>query len=464
MPTVDDALNFAKSHIDQSLDRLFALLRIPSVSTDPAYHQDCVNAADWLVAELSELGFKASRRETDGKPMVLAHGGPEPGNGAGPHILFYGHYDVQPPDPLDLWNTPPFEPTIVDTPTGKQIVARGACDDKGQLLTFVEACRAYVGTTGALPLPMTILFEGEEESGSPSLGPFLEGHKDELKADVALVCDTGMWNRETPAITTRLRGLVADEIVIEAADRDLHSGMYGSAARNPIRLLARILAAIHDDTNKVMIPGFYEGVDELTPEIKAQWDGLGFDADGFLGEIGLSVPAGETDRSVLEQVWARPTAEINGIIGGYTGAGTKTVIPAKASAKITFRLVGNQDPDKIRENFQRFVRARVPADCTVTFLNDKSASPALELPLDSPYLANAREALAEEWGKEAALIGSGGSIPIVGDFKRELGMDSLLVGFGLDDDRLHSPNEKYDLRSFEGGIRSWIRILDRLAA
>jgi acetylornithine deacetylase/succinyl-diaminopimelate desuccinylase-like protein len=456
---LDAVLAAIDRNMDRSLERLFALLRIPSVSTDPAFAADCRRAADWLAQELAALGFDASVRSTKGRPMVVAHAG----NSGAPRVLFYGHYDVQPPDPLDLWETPPFEPRVVEANGRKQIVARGTADDKGQLMTFIEACRAFIEIEKKLPLPVTILFEGEEETGSPSLKPFLDANKAELKANVALVCDTDMWDADTPAITTMLRGLVLEEVIIHGADRDLHSGLFGGAAINPIRVLARVLADIHAADGSIAIPGFYDGVGELDPEVRKQWTELSFDECRFLGDLGLKRPAGEQGRNVLEQIWARPTCDVNGIVGGYTGEGSKTVIPARASAKVSFRLVGDQDPAAVREKFRAFVRERLPADCEAEFLSH-GASPALRLPLDSPYLAKARAALADEWGRPAVLKGSGGSIPIVGAFRQDLGMDSLLVGFGLDDDRIHSPNEKYDLKSFQKGARSWARILAALAS
>jgi acetylornithine deacetylase/succinyl-diaminopimelate desuccinylase-like protein len=283
-----------------------------------------------------------------------------------------------------------------------------------------------------------------------------------LKADFALVCDTNMWDTKTPAITTALRGLVYEEVRIHAANRDLHSGLYGGAAQNPIRVLTRILGVIHDDNGHITIPGFYDGVKELPPEVRRQWMALDFTPESFLKPIGLSVPAGETDRLLIEQVASRPTADINGIFGGYTGEGSKTVIPADASAKISFRLVEGQDPERIRAAFRDFVRARLPADCRAEFINYAGA-PAIALDWGMKPLALAQRALTQEWGRDALLIGSGASIPIVADFKRTLGLDTLLIGFGLDDDRIHSPNEKYDLTSFHKGIRSWARILAALA-
>jgi len=455
---LDQVLKSIDDNLPASLDRLFALLRIDSISTDPAYRESCRRAAGWLVDELTGIGFAASSRETPGHPIVVGHH-----ESAGPHVLFYAHYDVQPVDPLDLWGTPPFEPRIVTQLDGRQwIAARGASDDKGQLMTFLEAARAWKAVSGGLPARVTMLLEGEEESGSVNLRPFLKANAAELKADVALICDTGMWSRDRGAITTSLRGLVAEEVTITAANRDLHSGMYGGAARNPIRVLSAILAALHDATGRVTLSGFYDGVAELPADLKRQRDGLGFDAAGFLADVGLSIPAGEAGRSVLEQIWARPTAEVNGIVGGYTKPGFKTVIPSQASAKVSFRLVGDQDPAKVATSFREFVKARLPADCKADFIA-YAGSPAQRLPLDGPWLPRAVRALAAEWGKEPALMGAGGSIPVVGDFQKALGLNSVMVGFALDDDRIHSPNEKYDLTSFHGGIRSWARILAAFA-
>ncbi|MCO5129881.1 MAG: M20/M25/M40 family metallo-hydrolase [Xanthobacteraceae bacterium] len=448
---------------DRSLERLFKLLRIKSISADPAFAGDCKAAADYLAADIASLGFDAKVRPTGGHPAIVARPSAKSG-GARPHVLFYGHYDVQPVDPVELWRSPPFEPVVADHADGRKIiVARGAQDDKGQLMTFVEACRAWVAVTGSLPLDVTFLIEGEEEVGSKHLVGFLEINRNDLEADFALVCDTSMWDPDTPAITTALRGLVYDEVRITAADRDLHSGLFGGAAQNPIRVLTRILGALHDDSGRVTIPGFYDGVKDLPPDILAQWKALDLTPESFLKPIGLSLPAGEIDRLLIEQVFSRPTCDINGIFGGYTAEGSKTVIPSHATAKVSFRLVGGQDPDKIRAAFRDFVRARLPKDCRADFI-DHSGSPAVSLDWNMKPLAAAKQALTEEWGREAQLIGSGGSIPVVGDFKRVLGLDSVLVGFGLDDDNIHSPNEKYDLKSYRKGIRSWARILAALAA
>ncbi|MBT0956417.1 M20/M25/M40 family metallo-hydrolase [Alphaproteobacteria bacterium KMM 3653] len=451
--SLDPVLARIDADLPQAIARLQTLLRIPSISTDPAYKGDCDAAADHLVADLSELGFTASKRPTPGHPMVVAHT-----DGAGPHILFYGHYDVQPVDPLDLWDNDPFDPQVEDTPKGQVIRGRGSSDDKGQLMTFIEACRAWKAEHGTLPGKITIFLEGEEESGSPSLIPFLKENAEELKADIALICDTGLFADKVPAIVTQLRGLLGEEITIKGPSKDLHSGMFGGAAINPVRVLTRILASLHDDEGRITVPGFYDGVPELSNSLRASWENLRFDHEGFLGDVGLTTLAGEKGRMALEQLWSRPTCEINGIWGGYTGEGFKTVLPAEAHAKVSFRLVGSQDPHKLRESFRKMVSDMLPPDCTAEF-KAHGAGPAGHMDTSSPAFEQARSALSDEWGVEAAYVGCGGSIPIAGYFKTYLDMDAMLIGFGRDDDQIHSPNEKYDVESFHKGIRSWARIL-----
>jgi acetylornithine deacetylase/succinyl-diaminopimelate desuccinylase-like protein len=464
MTDLAPVLAAADQDFDQSLERLFDLCRIPSISTDPAHAVDCARAAAAIVADLSALGFEASVRPTPGRPMVVAHYTPKSATAKTPHVLFYGHYDVQPADPLELWTTPPFEPRRRKDKDGiERLYGRGTADDKGQFMTFVEAARAWIRATGSLPIKATFLIEGEEESGSPSLVPFLKANRAELSCEVAFVCDTNMWDARTPAITTRLRGLVHEEVTITGPRIDLHSGMYGGPAMNPVRVLSKVVAALHDTSGKVTIPGFYDGVAPLPPATRKQWKALNFSDRKFLKDVGLSVPAGEKGKSVLEQIWARPTAEVNGIWGGYTGAGTKTVLPSEAHAKFTFRLVGKQKPEKVLKAFQKFVKDRIPKDCKVTFSGRGGGSPATEIPEDNPWIARSAAALKAEFRRDAVLMGSGGSIPICRSFKDILGMDSVLVGFGLNDDAIHSPNEKYNLSSFQRGIRSWIRIIGGLA-
>ena len=462
MSDIAAILDHADANLDASLERLFDLLRIPSISTDPEYKAECRRAGQWLVDDLNGMGFDASLRDTPGHPMVVAHyAGPE----GSPHVLFYGHYDVQPADPLEKWNTPPFEPQRVTGTDGiERIYARGANDDKGQLMTFIEASRAWINETGGLPFSVTVLCEGEEESGSPSLEPFLRANKAELSRAVALVCDTGMWDPDTPAISTRLRGLAHEEVTIIGPRIDLHSGFYGGAAHNPIHVLMKILSDMRDADGRITIPGFYDGVPELPEATAAQWKGLDFDEAKFLGDIGLTTPAGEKGRSVLEMTWSRPTLEVNGIFGGYTGKGTKTVIPSEATAKVSMRLVGKQDPDHVIKVFRKFVEERLPDGCKVRWGGRGEGSPGIEIPEDNPWLKKAAKALEDEWNRPAVMMGCGGSIPVVRAFEDILGMKSLLVGFGLPDDALHSPNEKYNLKCFHKGIRSWVRIIGELAS
>jgi acetylornithine deacetylase/succinyl-diaminopimelate desuccinylase-like protein len=459
--TIATVLRQADASLDVSRGRLFDLLRIPSISAQPAHKQDCLRAAEWVRDQLSGLGFRAEVRPTTGHPVVVAHHA-GPGGYNGPHVLFYGHYDVQPVDPLELWKSPPFEPQLVDGPHGKRFVARGAVDDKGQAMMFIEAMRAWKEAAGGIPARITMLVEGEEEVGSPSLEPFLAANKAELAADLALISDTGMWNIDTPAITTRLRGMTYAQVTLKAANRDLHSGLFGGSALNPINALTRILGDLQDANGRIQLPGFYDKVKPVSNAQRAQWDALGFDERAFLGTIGLDTPSGERGYSALERLWARPTADINGIWGGYTAAGSKTVIASEASAKVSFRLVPNQDPDEVMEQFKRFIADRLPRGATVEY-EGHTRTPGIEMNLESPWVSAAQAVLAEEYGRPAVLMGSGGSIPVVTSLRTILGIDSLLMGFGLDDDQVHSPNEKFEQRCFHHGIRSHARLLAKFA-
>ncbi len=447
-----------------AVERLTALLRIPSVSTDPAFEGEVRRAAEWLTADLASMGFTAEVCKTIGHPMVVAH---HPGVGSeamhAPRVLFYGHYDVQPADPLELWTSPPFDPVVVDGPQGKRIVARGAVDDKGQVMSFLEALRSWHAIAGGPPVPVTLLLEGEEETGSRSLEPFMHEAKDRLAGDICIVSDTGMWDIDTPAITTRLRGLVYLECTVHGPTRDLHSGMYGGAVPNPIQVLADVIHSFHDGNRRITVAGFYDGVEELSAETRAQWESLGFSDAEFLGDIGLSSGFGEQGRSCLERTWSRPTLEVNGIFGGYTGKGAKTVIGAFATAKISCRLVGQQDPERIKAALKSHILARLPAGCRATF-EEHGANPAISVRESSPFLTVANDALFEVYGRKPLLIGTGGSIPAVGSIKQILGMDALLIGFGLDDDRVHSPNEKFELRCFHSGTKCHAAILGKLAS
>lgn len=459
------SLDAVLAHIDANLDasraRWFDLLRIPSISAQPAHKPDCLRAAAHMRDLLAEMGFAARLSETKGLPGVIAthhHAGAN-----APRVLFYGHYDVQPADPLDLWHADPFAPQLVDHPDGPRIVARGAVDDKGQVMMVLEAIRAHLAVDKALPINLTILLEGEEECGSPSLEAMLEAERAALAADFVLVADTNMWNRSTPAITTSLRGLAAMELRIHGPNRDLHSGLFGGPALNPIRALTRILGDLFDENGVIRIPGFYDGMTEVPPDVLASWKATGFDDAAWLGAIGLTHASGERGHSVLEQNWARPTAEINGIYGGYQGDGSKTVIPAMAGAKLTCRLVPGQDPQGVVDGFRRFVNERLLPDARAE-ITVYGTSAGLTVPIDAPYVRAARTALEAEFGKPPVLAGCGASIPVVDAFERQLGLKTLLVGFGLDDDCIHSPNEKFELACFHRGMRAEARMLSAFAA
>ncbi len=471
--TAERVLSTLSSNESAAIARLIDWLRIPSVSTDPAYKADTARAAEWAAARLRESGLKVEVLPTgdppgSGHPVVLAESEGS-ADYAGPHVLFYGHYDVQPPDPLELWESPPFEPVIrpASGEVGERIVARGAVDDKGQVATFLEALRAWKETTGAAAggVRFTVLLEGEEESGSVNLERFVKQHAGRLgKCDVCLISDTGMLGRGKPAITYGVRGLAYTEVVLHAANQDLHSGMWGGRCPNPISELAKVLARLWDENRHVTIPGFYEGVRELSKAEREAWAKLGFDQIDALKKIGLAPEAdvGEKGFTPLEREWARPTAELNGIVGGYTGKGAKTVIPSHASAKVSFRLVDDQDPRKTTQRFFDWCRANTPPGCRWEFIDHSGGDPAT-VATDSPVLAAARRALkGASGGAEAALIKTGGSIPVAGMLKKQLGLETIFMGFGLDDDRVHSPNEKFELECYRLGARAHVLLIAEL--
>lgn len=466
----DAVLAYLAEHSDAAVERLVEWLAIPSISTDPEYADECRRAGQWLVDDLTSLGFDAGLRETPGHPIVMGHH-PGPEGYSGPHMLFYGHYDVQPADPLELWESPPFEPQVVDGPRGQRIIARGAVDDKGQVRSFMEALRAWKETTGTVPCRITVLVEGEEESGSVNLDNFLEAHKNELvgadapntPCDLVVVSDTAMWDINTPAITNAVRGLVYTEVILHGPSRDLHSGLYGGAVINPINELVRILGRLHDGDQRVTLPGFYDDVDALSDDEKRDWASLNFDEKGFLGEIGYDKPYGEKGFNTLERRWARPTCDINGIKGGYIGEGAKTVIATHASAKVSFRLVPHQDPKKIEAAFKAWIESQAPEGCRVEFLQHGTGRPCVT-PTDRWFMPLAKECLEMASNKKAVTIRSGGSIPVVESFDSILGLDTLLLGFGLSDDRVHSPNEKFERGCFEIGQRSHAMFMGRLGS
>lgn len=473
--SVDGALAWLDTNDQASIDRLLEWLRIPSVGTDPKFDADTRKAGEWCRDHLRASGFEVDLIETAdpstkhrGQPVVFGHSPGDPSY-KGPRILFYGHYDVQPADPYELWESPPFEPVIkpASGKMGERVVARGAEDDKGQVTMFLEAMRAWKETSGkaAGGVPITVLIEGEEESGSVNLERFVNTYKDELaKCDVVLISDTAMLGRGKPAITYGVRGLVYTEFSLHASDQDLHSGAWGGKCPNPLNELAKTLSKLWDDDYRVTIPGFYDDVAPLAPEERAQWNALNIDEVELLKGIGLGPDAdvGEAGYTMTEREWARPTCDINGMWGGYIGDGAKTVIPSHANAKVSFRLVADQDPKKILAAFKQWLADNTPKGCRWSEVVDHGMGLGVTLPIDSDYLAAARRALKRASGKDVAMIKSGGSIPVAGMLKNSLGLDTIFMGFGLEDDRIHSPNEKYELDCFRLGARSHAVLIDEL--
>lgn len=466
--TVQTVLDAVDDGLHASMERLFELLRFASIATDPAYDAECLKATNWLVDYFTGMGFETRLYPSTGQPMVVATYEP-PKNAASknahiPHILFYGHYDVQPADPVSLWTSPPFEPVLGTNKSGHPcIYARGSADDKGQFMCFTEAVRHWMAKHGALPFRLTILIEGDEEGDISHADRFVKANKALLRADVALVCDTGMWDEKTPSIITSLRGCVAEEVIVTGPSKDLHSGYYGGPAFNPLKVLSGILGRMFDDKGHITIPGFYKGVKPPTPAKRKAMAKVRFDHNGFLGGVGLKQAAGETAFSPLEQIWLRPTAEINGMWGGYIGPGGKTVIPSIATAKLTFRLVAGQKPAHISKAFRAFIRNNLPKDCKARFSSQGGYAEAVSVSPDSPWISAAARALKDEWGKPAVLAGEGGSIPVVESFKKYLDIDSVMMGFVRDDDALHSPDEKYDVECYHKGTRSFVRLINEIA-
>ena len=462
------AIAYARQNQPRFLNELKDLLRIPSISTLPEHKDDCRRAAEVVAAELKRIGMENVRLiEAEGHPLVYAdwlhaagkHGVPADRSSSGgskPTVLVYGHYDVQPPDPLDEWLSPPFEPTERDG----NLYARGAVDDKGQVWAQVKALESLLAANGALPLNVRVLVEGEEEVGGEGIARFVASKPPELKADFALVSDTEMFAPGLPTLCVGLRGMIYTELEVRGARTDLHSGMYGGAAPNPFIALAQIIARLKDEDGHILIPGFYDDIIPPSPEELAAWRSLPFDEEEYrIAEVGSRQLVGEAGFSVLERTWARPTVEVHGIPGGFTGAGAKTVIPAKAVAKVSMRLVPGMTPAKAFQLYKGYVERIAPPGVDVEVRLIHSGDPCL-IPVDNPYIKAATLALGDVWGQETVFIRSGGSIPIVGDFARHLGLPSVMMGFGLPDDNLHAPNEKFCLKNFELGIESLIRFLE----
>lgn len=448
---LDDVLRTIDQRRDQAVALLKDFVAIPSVSTLPDHAADVRRCAQWVADQLRFAALDVAVLETGGHPCVVAKNKHAAGR---PTVLVYGHYDVQPPDPIDGWLTPPFEPTIGKTTAGTDaLFGRGAVDDKGQVLCHLEALTAWQAH-GGLPVNVTVLIEGEEEIGSANLGGFITRHRDALAADVCVISDTNQFARGFPAITTGLRGLVYQELIVKGSNRDLHSGIYGGAVTNPANALAKLIAGLHDDKGRVNLPGFYDDVIEPGDAERRAWQALPFDEADYKLEIDIAAAAGgEQGYGLLERTWARPTCDVNGLTNGYQGVGAKTVIGAFASAKISFRLVADQDPEKIRDTFHQAMRDRAPAGVTLEF-HDHGTAPAYLVPQDHWGVAAARRAIQTGFGRPATLIGSGGSIPIAATIKQQLGIDSIFVGFGLPDDAVHSPNEKFDLDCLAAGSRT----------
>jgi acetylornithine deacetylase/succinyl-diaminopimelate desuccinylase-like protein len=446
---------YIEAHQERLLGELSAFLEIPSVSTAPQHRGDTQRAAAFLLEQLKLLGFEAQVFETAGHPIVYAE---RLMSETAPTVLIYGHYDVQPPEPLELWTTPPFAPTVRD---GK-LYARGASDDKGQIYAHLKGVEAVLEGRGTLPLNVKFLIEGEEEIGSPNLVPFIESHTDLLAADIVLISDGAMAAPETPTITYGLKGLAYIEVWVRGAAMDLHSGAFGGGAPNPINGLAKMIAALHDDAGRVAVPGFYDAVLDITPEEREVFKRAPFDETALAAELGVSALPGESGYAALERLWARPTLDCNGIGGGFQGEGSKTVIPAEAMAKISCRLVPNQTPQEITRKLGDYLRSLAPEGLTVEVIDLHGGDGALT-PLTSEAVQAAGRALSDVYGKETVFARTGGTIPVASTFQKRLGADVVFVGMGLESDRAHSPNEKFDLVNYYRGVEVSAALLEAFA-
>ncbi len=448
---MDAAIAYAREHRVRFLDDLREFLRIPSVSTAPERAGDVARAAQWLAGRLEGLGFTTRVEATARHPIVRADWLRASG---APTVLCYGHFDVQPPEPLELWRHPPFEPAVEDG----ALYARGASDDKGQLLIHVKAVESILRTAGALPVNVKFLLEGEEEIGSPSLTTYLPRHRRTLGADAALVSDTSLFAPGLPTITTALRGLLYTEIEVTGASGDLHSGLFGGAAPNAVGAMAHIVAALKDRRGRIRVPGFYTRVRKPEEAERAAWTRLPFSERAFLSELGSETAPGEEGYPILDRIWARPTLDVHGISGGFTGGGMKTVIPSRAVAKVSMRLVPDQRPDRIFKQFARFVQRRAPPGVRVE-VRHLASTPPVVVSSEAPPVRAAARALEAVFGKPVVYARSGGSVPVVSGFAHTLKIPTVLMGFGLPDDNLHAPNEKFLLSNFYQGIDAVIRFL-----
>jgi len=449
------AVAYARQNQPRFLKELKDLLRIPSVSTLPENKGDCRRAAEFLTAELTRIGFEHTHLiDTEDHPLVYADWLHAAGK---PTALFYGHYDVQPVDPIDEWLSPPFEPAERDG----NLYGRGTCDDKGQIWAQIKALESlFAANSGKLPVNVRIIFEGDEEVGGEGIAAFVASKPPELKADFALISDTELFAPGLPTLCVGLRGMIYTELEVRGAKTDLHSGMYGGAAPNPFVAIAQMLAKLKDEEGHILIPGFYDDIIPPSPEELKAWNSLPFNEEHYrITEVGSRSLVGEPGYTVMERTWARPTLDVHGIPGGFIGAGAKTVIPAKAVAKVSMRLVPGMTPAKTFELYKKFVEKIAPAGVEVEVRLISAGDPCL-VRVDNPYIQAATRALHEVWGKDTVFIRSGGSIPIVGDFDRHLGTPSVMMGFGLPDDCIHAPNEKFHLKNFELGIESVIRFLE----
>jgi acetylornithine deacetylase/succinyl-diaminopimelate desuccinylase-like protein len=456
MDNLEKVVDFINVQRDRFVDELRAYLAIPSVSALPAHQADVRRCAEWTADQMRQIGLQQVRlMETPGNPVVYGEWLGAPG---APTVLFYGHYDVQPVDPVELWESPPFEATVRDG----ELYARGAADDKGQVFMHFKAVEAHMRQTGGLPLNMKFFIEGEEEVGSAHLDDFVRDHKDLLAADVVVISDTAMIGKGVPSICYGLRGLVYYQIDLRGTRSDLHSGVFGGAVANPAFVLSQILAQMKDRSGRIKIPGFYDDVRPLTDEERQEWKKLPFNEKNYRKELGAPKLAGETGYSVYERTWGRPTFDVNGLLAGFTGEGPKTVIPAVAMAKVSMRLVPDQTPDKIGALFEQHVRKITPKTVELTLTRMHGGMPWMA-GFDDPFLRAAGRAIEKGFGKAPVFNREGGSIPVVATFQKELGVPSVLFGIGLPDENAHAPNEKLDLGNFHGGIISSAYLYQEIA-